>query len=117
MPQPARPLRPSSFAHALLKTQMTAKVAVHALRDINLDIYEREFVVLLVLFGSGKSTLLNILGGLDAPTSGEAMWREHDLVNADDVELTRYRREHVGFVFQFYNLIPSLHRSGKRSRW
>ena len=58
--------------------------------------------------GSGKSTLLNILGGLDAPTSGQAMWRDHDLVNANDTELTRYRREHVGFVFQFYNLIPSL---------
>ena len=95
-------------ARNLSKVYMMGEVAVHALRDINLDIYEREFVVLLGPSGSGKSTLLNILGGLDAPTSGEAMWREHDLVNADDVELTRYRREHVGFVFQFYNLIPSL---------
>ena len=84
------------------------EVAVHALRDIDLDIYEREFVVLLGPSGSGKSTLLNILGGLDAPTSGEATWRDHDLVNAGDDGLTRYRREHVGFVFQFYNLIPSL---------
>jgi putative ABC transport system ATP-binding protein len=83
-------------------------VEVHALRDVNLDIYEREFVVLLGPSGSGKSTLLNILGGLDAPTSGEARWRDHDLVGADEAELTRYRREHVGFVFQFYNLIPSL---------
>jgi len=58
--------------------------------------------------GSGKSTLLNILGGLDVPTSGEARWRDHNLVGAADAELTRYRREHVGFVFQFYNLIPSL---------
>ena len=69
---------------------------------------EGEFVVLLGPSGSGKSTLLNILGGLDAPTCGEARWRDHDLVGADDAELTRYRREHVGFVFQFYNLIPSL---------
>jgi putative ABC transport system ATP-binding protein len=84
------------------------EIEVHALRNIDLDIYEGEFVVLLGPSGSGKSTLLNILGGLDAPTSGEAKWREHDLVNADDTELTRYRREHVGFVFQFYNLIPSL---------
>ena len=83
-------------------------VSVHALRDIDLDIYEGEFVVLLGPSGSGKSTLLNILGGLDAPTSGVAMWRDHDLVNAGDADLTRYRREHVGFVFQFYNLIPSL---------
>jgi putative ABC transport system ATP-binding protein len=95
-------------ARNLSKVYMMGEVAVHALRDIDLDIYEREFVVLLGPSGSGKSTLLNILGGLDAPTSGEAMWREHDLVNATDAELTRYRREHVGFVFQFYNLIPSL---------
>jgi putative ABC transport system ATP-binding protein len=78
------------------------------LRDIDLDIFEREFVVLLGPSGSGKSTLLNILGGLDAPTGGRATWRDHNLVGADDAELTRYRREHVGFVFQFYNLIPSL---------
>jgi putative ABC transport system ATP-binding protein len=84
------------------------EVAVHALRDVDLDINAREFVVLLGPSGSGKSTLLNILGGLDAPTSGEARWRDHDLVGASEAELTRYRREHVGFVFQFYNLIPSL---------
>jgi putative ABC transport system ATP-binding protein len=84
------------------------EVEVHALRNVDLDIFEREFVVLLGPSGSGKSTLLNILGGLDAPTSGEAWWRDHNLVGADDAELTRYRREHVGFVFQFYNLIPSL---------
>ena len=95
-------------ARSLSKVYVMGEVAVHALRDIDLDIYEREFVVLLGPSGSGKSTLLNILGGLDAPTSGQAMWREHDLVKADDAELTRYRREHVGFVFQFYNLIPSL---------
>src|SRR5512135_2313830 len=95
-------------ARGLSKTYHMGDVDVHALRDVNLDIYEREFVVLLGPSGSGKSTLLNILGGLDAPTSGEAMWRDHDLVKAGEAELTRYRREHVGFVFQFYNLIPSL---------
>ena len=95
-------------ARKLSKVYVMGEVAVHALRDIDLDIYEREFIVLLGPSGSGKSTLLNILGGLDAPTSGEAAWRDHDLVNAGDDALTRYRREHVGFVFQFYNLIPSL---------
>ena len=95
-------------ARSLSKTYVMGEVEVHALRDIDLDIYEREFVVLLGPSGSGKSTLLNILGGLDAPSSGRAVWRDHDLVGADDAELTRYRRDHVGFVFQFYNLIPSL---------
>lgn len=95
-------------ARSLSKTYVMGEVEVHALNSIDLDIFEREFVVLLGPSGSGKSTLLNILGGLDAPTSGEARWREHNLVGADDAELTRYRREHVGFVFQFYNLIPSL---------
>jgi putative ABC transport system ATP-binding protein len=95
-------------ARGLSKIYVMGEIEVHALRSVDLDIYEREFVVLLGPSGSGKSTLLNILGGLDAPTSGEAMWRDHDLVNANEAELTRYRREHVGFVFQFYNLIPSL---------
>jgi len=95
-------------ARRLSKIYAMGEVSVHALRDVDLDIYEGEFVVLLGPSGSGKSTLLNILGGLDAPTSGVAMWRDHDLVNASDADLTRYRREHVGFVFQFYNLIPSL---------
>jgi putative ABC transport system ATP-binding protein len=96
------------IARGLCKTYAMGEVEVHALRNVDLDIYEREFVVLLGPSGSGKSTLLNILGGLDAPTAGEARWREHNLVGADEAELTRYRREHVGFVFQFYNLIPSL---------
>ena len=81
---------------------------MRALSDLDLEIREGEFIVLLGPSGSGKSTLLNILGGLDTPTSGEALWRDHNLVTADEAELTRYRREHVGFVFQFYNLIPSL---------
>jgi putative ABC transport system ATP-binding protein len=81
---------------------------VHALRDLDLDILQGEFVVLLGPSGSGKSTLLNILGGLDAPTSGRAAWRDHELTGADEAALTTYRRDHVGFVFQFYNLIPSL---------
>ena len=95
-------------ARGLSKTYLMGEVAVHALRDVDLDIYQGEFVVLLGPSGSGKSTLLNILGGLDTPTSGGRRWRDHDLVGADDGELTRYRREHIGFVFQFYNLIPSL---------
>lgn len=95
-------------ARGLSKTYRMGEVDVHALRDVDLDIFEREFVVLLGPSGSGKSTLLNILGGLDSPTSGEARWRDHNLVGASETELTQYRREHVGFVFQFYNLIPSL---------
>ncbi len=83
-------------------------VQVHALRGVDFDLFPGEFVVLLGPSGSGKSTLLNILGGLDTPTSGEVLYRDHNLTNSDDRELTRYRREHVGFVFQFYNLIPSL---------
>jgi putative ABC transport system ATP-binding protein len=99
---------PVFHARGLSKTYVMGEVEVHALRSVDLDIFERELVVLLGPSGSGKSTLLNILGGLDTPTSGQASWREHNLVGADDAELTRYRREHVGFVFQFYNLIPSL---------
>jgi putative ABC transport system ATP-binding protein len=95
-------------ARGLSKVYRMGEVEVHALRSIDLDLYEGEFVVLLGPSGSGKSTLLNILGGLDAPTSGEVVFRDHNLVSADDRELTRFRREHVGFVFQFYNLIPSL---------
>ena len=95
-------------ARGLTKTYRMGEVEVPALRGIDLELYRGELVVLLGPSGSGKSTLLNILGGLDVPTSGEAWWRDHDLARAGEQELTRYRREHVGFVFQFYNLIPSL---------
>jgi putative ABC transport system ATP-binding protein len=95
-------------ARGLEKTYHMGEVDVRALQGVDLDLFEREFVVILGPSGSGKSTLLNILGGLDAPTGGIVRFRDHDLVAADDHALTRYRREHVGFVFQFYNLIPSL---------
>lgn len=95
-------------AHKLAKIYHMGEVEVPALRSVDLSINQGEFIVLLGPSGSGKSTLLNILGGLDIPSSGEAWWRDHDLANADEKELTRYRREHVGFVFQFYNLISSL---------
>jgi putative ABC transport system ATP-binding protein len=95
-------------ARGVTKVYRMGEVEVHALKGINLDLYEQEFVVLLGPSGSGKSTLLNILGGLDVPTSGEIRYRDRVLTSFDDAALTRYRREHVGFVFQFYNLIPSL---------
>lgn len=84
------------------------EVTVHALRGIDLDIYAGELVVLLGTSGSGKSTLLNILGGLDVPTSGTVLYEAQNLTHASERELTQFRRLHVGFVFQFYNLIPSL---------
>jgi ABC-type antimicrobial peptide transport system, ATPase component len=96
------------IARELTKTYHMGEVEIPALRGVNLEIHAGEFVVLLGPSGSGKSTLLNILGGLDTPTSGEARWRDHDLATANERELTSYRREHVGFVFQFYNLISSL---------
>ena len=92
----------------LTKTYDQGEVQVHALRGVDLDLYGGELVVMLGASGSGKSTLLNILGGLDVPSTGEVRYRDFDLSTAGDRELTRYRREHVGFVFQFYNLIPSL---------
>lgn len=92
----------------LTKIYKMGEVEVLALRGIDLDLYSGELMVLLGASGSGKSTLLNILGGLDVPTSGTVRFLDHDLTNATDADLTRYRREHVGFVFQFYNLIPSL---------
>ena len=95
-------------ARDLRKVYRMGEVEVHALRGIDLDLYAGELVVLLGPSGSGKSTLLNILGGLDVPSSGSVRYGDHDLTVYDDARLTRYRREHVGFVFQFYNLIPSL---------
>ncbi len=106
--EPSAGRAPVFSARGLTKVYRMGEVEVHALRGLDLDIYASEFVVLLGPSGSGKSTLLNILGGLDTPTAGSAIWRDHDLSRAGDAELTRYRREHVGFVFQFYNLIPSL---------
>jgi putative ABC transport system ATP-binding protein len=99
---------PVFVARGLSKIYRMGDVEVHALRAVDLELYEGEMVVLLGASGSGKSTLLNILGGLDVPTSGEVFYRDHNLTVDDDSELTRYRRDHVGFVFQFYNLIPSL---------
>ena len=95
-------------ARGLTKTYRMGEAEVHALRGVDLDIGAGEFIVLLGPSGSGKSTLLNILGGLDTPSSGSIRFKDHDLSHADEAALTRYRREHVGFVFQFYNLIPAL---------
>ena len=95
-------------AHGLTKVYRMGEVEVHALRGVDLTLQRGEFVVLLGPSGSGKSTLLNILGGLDVPSGGEVRYCDHRLDGADERELTRFRREHVGFVFQFYNLIPSL---------
>ncbi len=95
-------------ARRITKVYGTGASAVHALRGVDLDLYAGEIVVLLGPSGSGKSTLFNILGGLDVPTAGDLVYRDHDLVHADDAELTRYRCEHVGFVFQFYNLVTAL---------
>lgn len=95
-------------ASGLNKVYKTGETEVHALRDVDLEIAQGEVLVLLGPSGSGKSTLLNILGGLDRPSSGSLSYCEHDLANADEAALTRFRRSHVGFIFQFYNLIPSL---------
>ena len=95
-------------AREITKTYHMGEVDVHALRGVSLELRESEFLVLLGPSGSGKSTLLNILGGLDVPSSGTVIYRGQNLTEADERELTMYRRKHVGFVFQFYNLIPSL---------
>ncbi len=95
-------------AAGVTKIYRMGEVAVHALRGIDLCLSEGEFLVLLGPSGSGKSTLLNILGGLDVPTSGRVFYRDQELTGANEAGLTRFRRNHVGFVFQFYNLIPSL---------
>jgi putative ABC transport system ATP-binding protein len=95
-------------AAGITKTYLMGEVEVHALRGVDFDLREGEFLVLLGPSGSGKSTLLNILGGLDVPTTGRVFFRDQELSGADRDRLTEFRRRHVGFVFQFYNLIPSL---------
>jgi putative ABC transport system ATP-binding protein len=95
-------------ARGLTKVYKTGEVEVHALRGVDLDLFHGEFVVLLGASGSGKSTLLNIIGGLDIPTSGHVLFHNQELTHANTGQLTQYRRTHVGFVFQFYNLMPSL---------
>ena len=94
--------------HSLTKTYTSGEVAVHALRGVEFEIWAAEVVVLLGPSGSGKSTLLNILGGLDHATNGSIFFKDLDLIGLNDRDLTAYRRHHVGFVFQFYNLMPSL---------
>ena len=95
-------------ARGLTKVYHVGEVDIYALREVDLDLAAGEFVVILGPSGSGKSTLLNILGGLDVPSSGTVRFLDHDLTVDDESALTRFRREHIGFVFQFYNLIPSL---------
>lgn len=92
----------------ITKVYGSGEVAVHALRGIDVELYAGELVVMLGPSGSGKSTFLNILGGLDLPTDGRVFFGAQELTGLNDAGLTRYRRDHVGFVFQFYNLIPSL---------
>lgn len=92
----------------LTKTYLMGEVELHALRGVNLRLYSNELVVLLGASGSGKSTLMNILGGLDHATSGKVYYHQQDLTSASERALTTYRRKRAGFVFQFYNLIPSL---------
>jgi putative ABC transport system ATP-binding protein len=102
------PAEPVFSARGLTKTYGEGATEVRALQGVDLDLYPGELLVLLGPSGSGKSTLLNNLGGLDVPTSGSLTYRGRDLAGADEAELTRFRRDSVGFVFQFYNLIPSL---------
>ena len=105
---PDRDGRVTLRARGLTKVYGSGAVAVHALRGVDLDLYQSELLVLLGASGSGKSTLLNILGGLDRPSAGQVRFRDLDLTACSEAALTRYRRDHVGFVFQFYNLMPSL---------
>jgi putative ABC transport system ATP-binding protein len=95
-------------ARELTKIYHSGEVDIRALDGVDLDLYESELIVLLGASGSGKSTLLNILGGLDVPTTGSLSYRGEDLTDASEDDLTRFRRDSVGFIFQFYNLIPSL---------
>lgn len=100
--------KPVFHTEGITKVYDTGEVKVHALRGVDLDIYAGEMTVLLGSSGSGKSTLLNILGGLDSATAGTAMFKDMELTAMNERQLTVYRRDHVGFVFQFYNLVPSL---------
>lgn len=95
-------------AEGLTKIYQSGEVQVTALRDVDLDLYAGEMIVLLGRSGSGKSTLLNILGGLDTPTHGRVFFHDQEITATNEATLTRYRRDYVGFVFQFYNLIASL---------
>lgn len=99
---------PLFHVEGITKVYVSGEASVHALNGVDLDLYAGELIVLLGASGSGKSTLLNILGGLDIPSEGTLTFRGEDLTEADEERLTRFRRESVGFVFQFYNLIPSL---------
>ena len=110
MPEPNPNSEQSAIlaAHDVSKVYQMGDVEVHALRGVNVSLYEAELMVLLGPSGSGKSTLLNILGALDVPSSGRVVYRGQDISGARERELTEFRREHVGFVFQFYNLVPSL---------
>ncbi len=105
---PHTPDVPVLSVRGLIKTYLMGETVVHALRGLDLDVHEGELVVLLGQSGSGKSTLLNILGGLDVPSEGDVRYRGHVLSEPNTVSLDAYRRNHVGFVFQFFNLIPSL---------
>jgi len=105
---PARRGTPIFRAEKLTRVYRTGEVEVHALREVDFEAWAGEFVVLLGPSGSGKSTFLNIVGGLDRPTTGRLSFRGEDLTEASDRVLTRYRRDHIGFIFQFYNLVPSL---------
>jgi len=106
---PASNARQQVFhVRGLTKVYGMGAAEVHALAGVDLDLFEGELVVLLGPSGSGKTTLLNNLGGLDVPTAGELLYRGSDMTTAEEAELTRYRRDSVGFIFQFYNLIPSL---------
>jgi putative ABC transport system ATP-binding protein len=116
-PNPEEGRDPLFQAHGLTKVYPSGDVEVRALNGVDLDLFEGELVVLLGASGSGKSTLLNILGGLDVPTEGTLTYRGEDLTSADEKALTQYRRDTVGFVFQFYNLIPSLTASENRDHF
>lgn len=106
--KPAAGLPVTLRTRALSKIYRTGEVEVQALRSVDFEARPGEFIVILGPSGSGKSTFLNIVGGLDRPSSGEAWFEDHNLATASEAQLTRYRRDHVGFIFQFYNLMPTL---------